>query len=86
MHISSYHRLIGVLRMYSDVFPLVDKVRVELTSRGGFMPAFPNATYPYKAWHEVSKGSRRTSWFFNTAPGVPHVAATYLLHISAWSK
>ena len=25
MHISSYHRLIGVLRMYSDVFPLVVK-------------------------------------------------------------
>lgn len=30
MHISSYHRLIGVLRMYSDVFPLVSKMRFEL--------------------------------------------------------
>ena len=38
----------------------------------------------YKAWNKVSRGSRRTSWFFNTAPGVPHVAATYLLHFSAW--
>lgn len=47
MHISGYHRLIGVLRMYSDVFPLVDKVGIEPTSRGGVSPAFHNATYPY---------------------------------------
>ena len=33
---------------------MVDKVRVELTSRGGFMPAFHNATYPYKARNKVS--------------------------------
>ena len=27
---------------------MVDTVGVEPTSRGGFMPAFHNATYPYK--------------------------------------
>ena len=27
---------------------MVDKVRVELTSRGGLYPALPSATYPYK--------------------------------------
>jgi len=26
---------------------LVDRVRVELTSRGGLYPALPSATYPY---------------------------------------
>ena len=31
----------------------------------------------YKARNKVSLGSRRTSWFVSTAPGVPHVAATY---------
>ena len=36
-----------------------------------------------KARVKVAEGSSRTSWFFNTSPGVPHVAATYLLHISA---
>lgn len=27
--------------------PMVDRVRVELTSRGGLYPALPSATYPY---------------------------------------
>ncbi len=27
---------------------MVDKARVELTSRGGLCPALPSATYPYK--------------------------------------
>ena len=32
---------------------------------------------------KVAEGSSRTSWFVNTSLGVPRVAATYLLHISA---
>lgn len=36
---------------------LVDKVRVELTSRGGFMPAFPNATYPYISTTRINSNS-----------------------------
>jgi len=31
---------------------MVDKARVELTSRGGLRPALPSATYPYKLYAE----------------------------------
>ena len=67
----SYRPILRV-RLFELAYPstlspepiLVDKVGVEPTSRGGFMPAFHNATYPYKfggeGWIRTSESSQVT--------------------------
>lgn len=48
--------------------PMVDKVRVELTSRGGLYPALPSATYPYLC--AVSDTSRNPVFYMLSALGL----------------